>query len=67
MKVTGKLLKIEFPSKYGVDYVLIRHLKYSGLVWTMKLDELVELSSLTEALLQELKGEDNADKSNRRP
>ena len=57
MKVTGKLLKIDHSSNYGADYIEIRHLKYTDLMWVMTLDELVELSSLTEALLQELKGE----------
>lgn len=61
MKIIGKLLKIDHSSNYGADYIEARHLKYTDLMWVMTLDELVELSQLTEALLQELKGEENAD------
>ena len=57
MKVKGELLEIKYPIDYGPDYLMIRHLVYDQVTWAMTLDELVELSSLTEALLQELKGE----------
>ena len=57
MEIKGELLEIKYPVEFGSDYCVVRHVLYDQVIYIMKLAELEELSQLTEALLQELKGE----------
>ncbi len=58
MKVTGKLLEMEcnIHNNWEDGWIKVNHRIYD-IEWVMTLRELKELSQLTEALLQELKGE----------
>ena len=53
MEVKGQQLKVTYKRQ---NWVKVEHLELD-LKWYFRLEELKELSHLTEALLQELKGE----------
>ena len=60
MKVASDRMELITPITFGEAWVRINVLS-CDYVFFLTVDELKELSQLTESLLQELKGEENAD------